>query len=233
VPVRVYAIVASTLGRPASARLKRARVQLVRSGKVAAVIADRSAVPPLSERALRLHDAMVRRIARIVPAVLPVRFGTVLQSKAALAAVLDTWSADLLAALALVDDREQMTLRIFARAGQAREPGRTGLPSLASQAGQADDATRPGTAYLKQRAREQADAPELASLRESMAPIVAAERITRHDRGSLILTAYHLIPRGAAPAYRRLLRRYAGNLGGRAVPSGPWPPYAFVPELRR
>jgi hypothetical protein len=230
VAVRVYAIVGSTLGRPVLARLKRARVRLVRSGRVAAVVTDGSAAP-LSERALRGHDAMVRRIARIIPAVLPARLGSVLQSETALASMLDAWSADLLGALALVDDREQMTLRIFAShagpAGQVGQAGRAGL------AGPAEQAAGPGTAYLIQRARAQADAPELAPLRESLAPLVAAERIARHDRGALILTAYHLIPRGAAPAYRRLLRRHAAELGIRVVPSGPWPPYAFVPELRR
>jgi hypothetical protein len=217
VAVRVYAIVGSKLGRAALARLKRARVRLVRSGSVAAVVADDHDATPLSARALRGHDAMVRRIARLVPAVLPARFGSVLQSEAALASMLDAWSADLLGALALVDDREQMTLRIFADTGQGGRAGRAGRAGLA----------------LRQRARDQAEAPELAPLRESLAPLVAAERITRHDRGSLILTAYHLIPRGAAPAYRRLLRRHAAGVGTRAVPSGPWPPYAFVPELRR
>ena len=100
----------------------------------------------------------------------------------------------------------------------------------------ADAGTHPGTSYLAGRARAHAraqSAPELEPLREALAPIVAAERIARHDRGPLLLTAYHLIPRGAAPAYRRLLRRHAALLRTRAAVSGPWPPYAFVPELRR
>jgi len=74
-------------------------------------------------------------------------------------------------------------------------------------------------------------APELEPLSEALAHIVAAERISRHDTGPLLLTAYHLIPRGKARAYRGILKRRAAALGLRAIASGPWPPYAFVPEL--
>jgi hypothetical protein len=88
-----------------------------------------------------------------------------------------------------------------------------------------------GTRYLTRRARAQS-APELEPLRLLLAPFVTAERIARHDRGPLLLTAYHLVPRGAVAAYRRILRRHPDVLGYRVAASGPWPPYAFVPEVR-
>ena len=171
----------------------------------------------------------------MAPAILPARFGTIVESESSVVGLLERWSADLCEALALVEGREQMTLRLFAAAGHdsrvgrlGTQPGRTGVEDVA-------DAEHPGTSYLLRRAHEQAApaAPELERLRDVLAPIVTAERIVRHDQGPLILTAYHLIPRGGAAAYRRLLRRHAAEPGSRVVASGPWPPYGFVPELRR
>jgi hypothetical protein len=195
------------------------------------MVAERAGPLLPTVRALRAHDAVVRRTARIAPAVLPVRFGTLVASERSLVALLDEWSDELLAALALVDRRCQMTLRLFAPAGAVSPPKESGARDTAAAEG-----SLPGTSYLERRARAHAraqSAPELEPLRDALASIVAAERITRHDQGPLLLTAYHLIPRGAAPAYRKLLQRHAELLRARATVSGPWPPYAFVPELRR
>jgi hypothetical protein len=208
-------------------------MRLVTAGPVSAVVADCDAKTPLTARALRAHDAVVRRVARVAPAILPARFGTIVESESSVVGLIERWSADLCEALALVEGREQMTLRVFAGAGTTvdsagAETGRTGVAEVA-------DPERPGTSYLLRRAEQQATpaAPELERLREVLGPIVTAERIVRHDRGPLILTAYHLIPRGGAPTYRRLLRRHAAEPGRRVVASGPWPPYGFVPELGR
>ncbi len=208
-----------------------ARLRAVNAGTTSAVVADCAGPSPPSVRALRAHDAVVRRAARIAPAVLPVRFGTLVTSDRSLVALLDAWSHELLTALALVDRRCQMTLRLFAPVGVVSTREETRAADIST-----DGEAHPGTNYLEGRAQAQAraqSAPELEPLREALAPIVAAERIARHDRGGLVLTAYHLIPRGAAPAYRRLLRRHAALLRIRVAVSGPWPPYAFVPELRR
>jgi hypothetical protein len=209
-------------------------MRLVTAGPVSAVVADCDAKAPLTARALRAHDAVVRRVARVVPAILPARFGTIVDSESSVVGLIERWSADLCEALALVEGREQMTLRLFAAAGTAVESAASGAPGRTG-AEDVGDAEHPGTSYLLRRAHEQAApaAPELERLRNVLGPIVTAERIVRHDQGPLILTAYHLIPRGGAAAYRRLLRRYAVEPGSRVVASGPWPPYGFVPELRR
>jgi hypothetical protein len=233
-PLCVYAIVGRRPSRRTFTRANFPRMRLVTAGPVSAVVADCDAKAPLTARALRAHDAVVRRVARVAPAILPARFGTIVESESSVVGLIERWSADLCEALALVEGREQMTLRIFAGTGTAVEsaasgtPGRTGVQDVA-------DAEQPGTSYLLRRAHEQAApaAPELERLRDVLAPIVTAERIVRHDHGPLILTAFHLIPRGAAAAYRRLLRRHAAESGRRVVASGPWPPYGFVPELRR
>ena len=230
----VYAIVGRRFGRRVAMRGIRAgggRLRAVNAAATSAMVAERTGTLRPTVRALRAHDAVVRRTARIAPAVLPVRFGTLVASERALVALLDEWSDELLAALALVDGRCQMTLRLFAPAGFVPLSEESGAPDPAAVEGNLS-----GTSYLEGRARAHAraqSAPELEPLREALASIVAAERITRHDQGPLLLTAYHLIPRGAAPAYRKLLQRHAALLHARATVSGPWPPYAFVPELRR
>ncbi len=200
-PLCVYAIVGRRFGRRVAMRGIRAggaRLRAVNAAATSAMVAERAGPLLPTVRALRAHDAVVRRTARIAPAVLPVRFGTLVASDHSLVALLDEWSDELLTALTLVDGRCQMTLRLFARAGAVAPPRRAAAP------GTAESRSRevfPGRGYLEGRARAQAraqSAPELEPLREALAPIVAAERITRHDQGPLLLTAYHLIPRGAA-----------------------------------
>jgi hypothetical protein len=212
-------------------------MRLVTAGPVSAVVADCDAKTPLTARALRAHDAVVRKVARVAPAILPARFGTIVESEASVIGLIERWSADLCEALALVDGREQMTLRVFGAVATTVDSGGTGGTGRMDKTSVEEvlDAEHPGTSYLLRRAHEQATpaAPELERLRAVLAPIVTAERIVRHDQGPLILTAYHLIPRGGAAAYRRLLRRHAAEPGSRVVASGPWPPYGFVPELRR
>jgi hypothetical protein len=203
--------------------VSRVPLRSVSDGPTSAVVADCEGPPSPTARALRDHDAVIRRIARIAPAVLPARFGSSVDSDRALMAILTASSRELQTALRLVDRQEQMTLRLFGphQADAPREIRAT------EEEAEAFAGTRYLVACLRARS-----APELGPLRPLLAPFVTAERIARHDRGPLILTAYHLIPRGAVAAYRRVLRRHAAGLGYRAISSGPWPPYAFVPELR-
>ena len=119
-----------------------------------------------------------------------------------------------------------MTLRLFGRAADE--------PATPRDDRQAEDEAKPGTRYLAGIARQHArrrSAPELKPLERLLARIVFAKRVVRHDTGPLLLTAYHLIPRGAARRYRAVLSKHASALGLRITVSGPWPPYAFAPEL--
>jgi len=53
----------------------------------------------------------------------------------------------------------------------------------------------------------------------------------RQERGRLIGSVYHLIPRSAVSAYQRSLERAALDAGRTTIVSGPWPAYAFAPGL--
>jgi len=220
--VYVYAIVGPRDADGVSAAAG-PRLWAVRGPSAAAIVEDREISPSPTRRALRAHDLTVRRIAAVTPAVLPVRFGTIVHTDRALASLLRSWSADLRSALGLVDGREQMTLRLF------------GAPIAITQPERGDLDDDPGTRHLIRRAAAHARAqfaPELEPLRQALGPLVQVERVARQDAGPLLLTAYHLIPRGASSQYRSRLQQHAAAFGLRAVVSGPWPPYAFVPGLR-
>ena len=223
----VYAIVSRRVRASSRSPGSRTGLRKVVGGGAAAIVADCDERPTPTVSALRKHDAVVRRIARDVSAILPVRFGTVVDTDRSLAALLEAWSAELESALGLVERREQMTLRLFGGGARVADAS----PPLSREP---DAGDRPGTSYLGRLARARArarSAPELEPLSAALAHIVTAERISRHDAGPLLLTAYHLIPRGKARVYRATLKRCAAALGLRVVASGPWPPYAFVPEL--
>jgi hypothetical protein len=174
-----------------------------------------SRAPAPSPRALRRHDAVVRRLARVVPAVLPARFGA-LVSDDALADLIAPQAPALRRALALVAGREQMTLRFFGKAVQA-------APLLPGG---------PGTRYLTSRSSAALLArPELARLRRTLAGLVRAERIEPSRTPPLLGSVYHLVDRGQRRAYQRALRSVTCQLADlRVVHSGPWTPYAFAPE---
>jgi len=185
------------------------RVRIVARGELEVVCGDPP--PPLSEEALRAHEAAVRRIADLSQACLPARFGSCAADEAALSAALAVREAELAEALDQVAGREQMTLRVHGN-----------LPDEPAAGG-------PGTRYLEARRRSRT-LPELGPLRAALSGLIRAERIERHTEADLLASVYHLIDRGSAPAYRQALE--STRLDGMHVTfSGPWPAWSFAPEL--
>jgi hypothetical protein len=179
-------------------------IQALPSGKLFALVGEVESAPSLSPDSLRAHEAAVRRLAETCAALLPVRFG------ATVAGIdLSARETELLEALELVRGREQMTLRVY---GHAIEPERTS-----------------GTAYLESLRRARA-VPEMDPLRTALAHLVRAERTEAHE-GNLLASVYHLVDRGDAPEYLRIVR--AAELEVRVAPSGPWPAWSFAPEAVR
>jgi Gas vesicle synthesis protein GvpL/GvpF len=163
---------------------------------------------------------VVRRLAAAVDAILPVRFGTLLDKDETLAEAIASRAPRFREALALVAGREQMTLRVFG------EPA----PDVAITV----SGLGPGAQYLehrRRRARRDADVPELAPLRPLLAPLVRAEHARRHAMPPLLASVYHLVDRGRSAAYLDAVAAGAAALAPtRAAATGPWPPYAFAPE---
>jgi Gas vesicle synthesis protein GvpL/GvpF len=218
--VYVYALLGAAPAPDAGAGLRAEPLRVVRVGELLAAVGEMTERPTVSEAMLRAHDAVVRRLADAVDAILPVRFGSLL-TEPSLADLLRVRARELGEALALVAGREQMTLRVL---------GDTPVTDVVAD--DAPDDAGPGARYLAARRaewRRAREAPELARLRPALARFVRAERVTRHATPPLLASVYHLIDRGAAAAYRTVVERAEPD-PVRVVATGPWPPYAFAPE---
>jgi hypothetical protein len=197
----------------------------VGNGAVRAVAGEMDTPPRPEPAMLTAHDAVVRRLADAVPALLPARFGQSLPDEQAVTEWLAGHGPELAEALAQVAGCVQMTLRVFGEPGNDFETPEPKDPPAAGG---------PGTRYLTQRRREaerERSLPEIAPLREALRPLLKAERIERPATpGRLRATAYDLIARGATDDYTRIVAETAPSLPGwHVTASGPWPPYAFAP----
>jgi hypothetical protein len=168
---------------------------------------------PLTPSIERLHaqEQLVRRLAARHAAILPARFGSFTADETKLRAFLRTRAAALGRALDRVRDSEQMIVRLFV--GTGRRPA----------------GPLSGTRYLRRRAA--ADVPAVAAIRLALARlrIVHDERVEVQETS---ITMYHLIGRGGARPYSAAVHdAVIRESGVAAVVSGPWPPYAFAPDL--
>ncbi len=201
-------------------------LRVVTCGRLLAVIGDMSAPPAVTARALREHDQTIRRMTLITDAVLPFRFGSMVDAELELARRLEPAEAALEAALVRVAGREQMTVRVYQRQAQGEgDAGRAVAPAAHADLG-------PGARYLLERRRIHESAPggaALEAIRTASASFMRAERIEPHGSPPLIASVHHLIERGQGEAYARALHAETAELVDAAVAvSGPWPPYAFA-----
>jgi hypothetical protein len=207
----VYALAAGPV--PQRVRVGRASLRVIFVGPVAAI-----AGPPLSaptvEDALRQQHAIVLALADRFDPLLPARFGSRMTHARIDAAI--RGSADVvMRALNHVRGRRQMTVRLI---GPER-PERSEKPPAT------------GTSYLAARRAAHAVPAEGAPLQQAVAPFVVDERI-QPGRGGVRSTLFHLVSRDDVERYERAVEASAPHLSPwRAVVSGPWPPFAFAPEL--
>lgn len=187
-----------------------------------AAVERRVDVPPVEFGVLKKHNAIVARLARLVPAILPVRFGTLLESEE-LDDRLSDRDEELADALSLVRGRVQFTWRAQGRGSRMW----AGRPNAAERQGVA---VASGAEYLRRTAAASRPSPPAAyrPVRAALEPFVASQRYqTRTAAAADAL--YHLVD---APNVRRYLT--AAEVVRRNNPrlslTGPWPPFAFAPE---
>ena len=199
----------------------------VESGRLVVLAGEMDAAPPASPENMRAHDAVIRRLARRCPALLPARFGWT-AAGAELRRRLAPHRRELARALDEVRGCVQMTVRVFGPTPKAPTP--KGPTSPRRGRGGASS----GTSYLLERARvlrESETLPELNPLRARLQGLVRGERQERHGTGGLVGTAYHLVERGRLATYRARVRRAAADIDPlRLHLSGPWAAYAFGPR---
>lgn len=186
------------------------RLHLMSVGGIHVVCERRSDAPRASDAELRAQHALVLELAGRVRAILPARFGTLLDA-AELRRVLRTHRDEIRQALDLVRDRVQVTIRVT---------GRRPLPPAGRQVS--------GRAYLE--ARRRAGSPRLpkapASVLASVARFVVDER-RQAGAGPLLATVYHLVAVEDIPQYMPLVARRPRSM----TVTGPWPPFAFTPRF--
>jgi hypothetical protein len=213
----VYALVDRKLR---AVTLHRRRIESVPAAGLFALAARATRTPAVSERALReQHDIVVRLAAR-ADAILPARFGALVE-RGDLDAIVSSRAALFGKALNLVRGREQMTLRLVGTDVEEEHP----RPRRSGGG--------PGALYLEARraAAGYPLPPAVERIGRAMRPLVAAER-AEPGRGAVRAVVYHLIPRGTGAAYRRALAAAVGEARPYTIElTGPWPPFAFAPEL--
>lgn len=169
------------------------------------------------EAALRQQHGIVEAIARRCDALLPARYGSSID-RGRLEHVVAANRETLADALHTVRGRSQMTLRI--PAGPAASPAQSPPSS-------------PGLAYL---ARRRAEFPEpdptvLAAVRRTAGDLIRGE-LMQPGRPGFPPAVFHLVDNERVARYRRRILALARTLTrGDIELSGPWPPFAFTPEL--
>ena len=223
----IYGIVGTDPGEPLGLGIAGEELRLIGDGGVHAVAGETEEAPRPEPSTLAAHDAVVRRLAEIVPALLPARFGQWLPDEPSVTGWLAAHGPELAEALTQVAGCVQMTLRVY---GDADGPAMEEPPEPPPAGG-------PGTQYLAERRRKverERSLPEIAPLREALRPLLRGERIERPAAPCrLRATAYDLIARGSAGDYSRIVAETAPLTGWHVTASGPWPPYAFAPRPLR
>ena len=211
----VYALTTQAPGALRLRGLEREPLRVVAIGRVSAIVGELRRGPSATYERLTRYDAVMRRLAERYASVLPVRFGTYLD-RAELDVILRDRQQSFSRMLRHVRGRTQMTVRIV-EPEEGRGKGEGGARKHPAT-------EHSGTEYLRRRAAERA-IPAFDPVRDAVRRWVRDERIEKRDR---IATVYHLIPRGAAEAYRSAAIRRAGDVGLPATITGPFPPYAFA-----
>jgi hypothetical protein len=185
------------------------------NGAVAAIERNASR-HTVSEAALRIQHEIVLQIAARVDEILPARFGASVDEQE-LEQLLTLRQSAIQGALDLVRGRVQMTIRVRDQELGDHVAGVRQSVAAAS-----------GTAYLEAR--------RAAAVRPSPAAAIAATEAVRHlvvaerhdSTRPPAWSIYHLIDRGRVRDY---LAALSGVELASMTVSGPWPPFAFAPDL--
>ena len=208
----VYAIARAPL--PARMRVLGRSLRTITIGRVAVIAGSPPARARVTADDLQQQHAVVVQLAARTDAVLPVRFGSAI-ARSALTTLVQERQSELVRALRLVRGRSQMTVRVF------------GTPDAVDRS----DARSSGTAFLEAlRDRARHEPAEVDAFRRAVGRHAVAERVDVGDR-RVRATIFHLVPRRSIAAYRRAASAAAASLPCTVSITGPWPPFAFVPEL--
>jgi hypothetical protein len=192
------------------------RIEFVEFGDVHAAVERSGERPAVSEAALRIQHEIVIRISASVEDALPVRFGARLEEEE-LGQLVAMRRDVIQRALDLVRGRVQMTVRIR---GEEATDDRAAAPTPAAAT---------GTAYLEARRAAAARplTPTAMAVAAAVRHLAVSEKVDGPtDRTST--TMYHLIDKHRVDEYNDALSSLQSST---LTVSGPWPAFAFAPDL--
>jgi hypothetical protein len=214
-PMSALYVFAITREAPAGFEFDGHLIEFIAVNGAVAAIERKASRRTVSEAALRIQHQIVLQIAARVDEILPVRFGASVDEQE-LEQLLTLRRSAVQGALDLVRGRVQMTIRL--RDQELREHVADGRHAVAAT----------GTAYLEARRAAAVRPPpaDANAATEAVRHVVVSER---HDSTRLpAWSMYHLIERARVRDYLDALSSV--ELASMTV-SGPWPPFAFAPDL--
>ena len=229
-PTYLYCLFRDRVDPPAGlAGVGGSAVRALDSGPLRAWVESAPTQPAVSVGTLKRHDAVCRAGLQTGATPLPVRFGESFETDDACRASLAGRSTELLASLARVEGKVEMTVAIHLEM-IGREPPRQAA---------GEGARTPGRAYLERLRAERDDAQILQQQGHVLSrPVVNAVRhLVADERAALRASpptylVSHLIARDAESEYRRLASQAIGAHGAgeraRAIVRGPSAPFSFA-----
>lgn len=194
-----------------------------------AVVERRADIPPIEFGSLKKHQDVVARLAAQVPAILPVRFGTLLESEH-LEEAAGERDDEIAEAFDLVRGRVQFTWRV---AGKTMREAGSPAVALAKAGGARRDQSTPktGAEYLRRAAQAANPAPPAAfrALGPKLAPLVTKQRY-QPGTPAIPEAVYHLVDKTKVDRYVAAAAALTTSSSRLAV-TGPFPPFAFAPEI--
>jgi hypothetical protein len=193
-----------------------------------AVVERRADVPPVEFGSLKKHQEVVTRLASQVPAILPVRYGTLLEDDHLDEATRER-DDEIAEAFDVVRDRVQFTWRVKGRSGIGNRG--SGTADRGSERKTQRDLPRTGAEYLRRAARAANPSPPAAfrELRSKLAPLMTKQRY-QAATPAIPEAVYHLVDTTNVDRYVTAaapVRKTSPLL----TATGPFPPFAFAPEI--
>ena len=210
----VFALVDAPPDRPGRGLTGALAVRPIDGGFAA--VERRADVPPFDFGTLQIHERVVDRLAGLVPAILPVRFGTLLTS------------SDLEGSFVDRDKSCAMPLTVCEAAFSSR--GAAPLRVRRYARGTKAVRARTGMEYLRRAARAAHPLPPASFRRVRRLANIAAEERFAPATPLMPAALYHLVDRARAAGYASAAADVRAHAPGLTW-SGPFAPYAFAPEL--
>jgi hypothetical protein len=216
--IYAYAICepASAATLPRRRGLGGAALRVLRCDGLAAVYSRHRSLRPRPSPELVLgHESVIEAVMARGP-VLPLRFGTQLESEEQLTT--------------LVSQRRDQLLRALDRVRGHVEIGVRVIPERAAPGASSGGGERSGRDHLLALARQQRRADRAArDLHTPLAALATESVVRERPAPPAVLVSSYLVDAGAVTEFRRRAEELAARLQGTSVTvTGPWPPYSFV-----